>query len=66
MEAISDFPVRAMPVLPGSGVCKRSWPKRALPEALLGVPSWPGEPVIRWMSAESARNGSWTNARLAI
>ena len=36
MEAISDFPARAMPLRPASGVCSGPWPQPALAEARLG------------------------------
>ena len=41
MEAISDFPARAMPLRPASGVCSGPWPQPALAEAQLGVQSRP-------------------------
>ena len=41
MEAISDFPARAMPFRPASGVCRRSWPQLALVEVLLEAQSRP-------------------------
>ena len=50
MEAISDFPARAMPLRPASGVCRRSWPQPTLAEALLGAQSRPRGSVIRRMS----------------
>jgi hypothetical protein len=51
MEAISDFPARAMPLRPASGVCSGPWPQPALAEAQLGVQSRPKGSVIRRMSA---------------
>jgi hypothetical protein len=51
MEAISDFPARAMPLRPASGVCSGPWPQPALAEARLGVQSRPRGSVIRRMSA---------------
>ena len=50
MEIFSDFPARAMPVLPASGVCRRSWPRAAVAEVQLGVQSRPRGSVIRRMS----------------
>ena len=50
MEAISDFPARAMPLQPASGVCSGPWPQPALAEAQLGVQSRPKGSVIRRMS----------------
>jgi hypothetical protein len=51
MEAISDFPARALPWRPGSGVCWGSWPRPALAEAQPRVQSRPRMSVIRRMSA---------------
>ena len=52
MKAISDFPARAMPVLPASGVRRRSWPRAALAEAPFGAQSPPRGSVIRRMSVK--------------
>jgi hypothetical protein len=41
MKGISNFSVRAMPVLPASGVRRRSWPRPTLAEALIGAQSRP-------------------------
>jgi len=36
MEAVLDFPARAVPVLPAFGVCRRSWHYTHLTEPSLG------------------------------
>jgi hypothetical protein len=70
MEAISDFPARAMPLRPASGVCSGPWPQPALAEAQLGVQSRPSGSVIRRMSDDIpwsfAPGGGSDNASLDL
>jgi hypothetical protein len=51
IEAISDFPARAMPMRPASRVCSGPWPQPALAEAQFGVRSRPRGSVVRRMLA---------------
>jgi hypothetical protein len=57
MKAISYFSARAMPVLPASGVRRRSWPRPTLAEALIGAQSRPRGWVIALM--EERVTNSW-------
>jgi hypothetical protein len=57
MEAVPDFPARAVPVLPAFGVCRRSWPLHALDRALLGAQT-PAQRLSHPVNVDLSRYGT--------